>query len=93
MHNITKLLLALIATNVAFATFLFTWVKDSDMQGLRKKGPDRFVDLCYFSTVSFSTAGYGDIYPLTTRAKLSVAAFLIFVNITAIYGIYNAIVN
>lgn len=87
-----KLLLALILTNLIFASVMFSWVTDSDMTGLRKGGPDRLIDLLYFSIVSFSTAGYGDIAPKSSRAKLTVSSYLMFVNITAIYGIYSALV-
>jgi hypothetical protein len=91
--DLIKLILALFLTNIGFAAFLFGWVTDNDIGGLRKSGIDRFVDLFYFSIVSFSTAGYGDISPKTTRAKMSVSSFLVFVNIAAIYGIYNALIS
>lgn len=90
---LVKVIVALIVTNIAFATMLFTWVTDNDFTGLRKNGPDRFADLFYFSIVSFSTAGYGDISPKSTRARMIVSLFLLFVNITAIYGIYNALAS
>jgi hypothetical protein len=91
--DLIKLITALFVTNVGFAAFLFGWASDNDISGLRKGGIDRFVDLLYFSIVSFSTAGYGDISPKSTRAKISVSSFLIFVNIAAIYGIYNALIS
>ncbi|BAT22418.1 hypothetical protein [Yellowstone lake phycodnavirus 2] len=92
-HNFFKLLVALIVTNLSFAGVMHSWVTDSDMSGLRKGSTDRFVDLLYFSIVSFSTTGYGDIAPKSTRAKMAVCLFLMFVNIAAIYGIYNALVT
>ena len=91
--NLFKLLLALIVTNLIFASVMFSWVTDGDMTGLRKGGSDRFIDLLYFSIVSFSTAGYGDIAPKSTRAKLSVSSYLMFVNIAAIYGFYTALIT
>jgi len=93
IENIIKLVIAIIVTNVVFASMLFTWVTDNDFIGLRKDGPGRYVDLFYFSIVSFSTAGYGDISPKSTRAKLAVSSFLLFVNITAIYGLYSALIT
>ena len=90
--NFLKLLLALLVTNIVFASVMFSWITDDDMSGLRKTKTDRFIDLLYFSIVSFSTAGYGDIAPKSTRAKLSVSSYLMFVNIAAIYGIYTAMV-
>jgi Ion channel len=88
-----KLVAALLATNIAFAGCLFPWVTDNDFTGLRKNGSERFADLFYFSVASFSTAGYGDIAPKTTRAKMAVSFFLLFVNIAALYGIYNALTS
>jgi len=88
-----KLLVALIMTNLLFAIFLFPWVTDEDFNGLRKKGSQRFVDLFYFSIVSFSTAGYGDISPKSSRAKMIVSTYLMFVNITGIYGFYSAFIS
>lgn len=90
--NFLKLLLALLITNIIFAGVMFSWITDDDMSGLRKGGSDRFIDLLYFSIVSFSTAGYGDIAPKSTRAKLTVSSYLMFVNIAAIYGIYSALI-
>lgn len=90
--NFLKLLLALLVTNIVFASVMFSWITDDDMSGLRKTKTDRFIDLLYFSIVSFSTAGYGDIAPKSTRAKLTVSSYLMFVNIAAIYGIYTAMV-
>ena len=90
--NFLKLVLALLVTNIVFASVMFSWITDDDMSGLRKTKTDRFIDLLYFSIVSFSTAGYGDIAPKSTRAKLAVSSYLMFVNIAAIYGIYTAMV-
>ena len=86
-----QVVLALIATVVGFAAGVYPWMTDEDFNGLRKDGIDRFVDLVYFSIVSFSTAGYGDISPKSTRARILVSLYLLFVNITAIYGLYTAL--
>jgi hypothetical protein len=91
--QLTQLITALLLTNFAFASMLYPWVTDDDFTGLRKKGSGRFVDLIYFSIVSFSTAGYGDISPKSTRARLTVSLYLLFVNITAIYGFYSAFIS
>lgn len=93
LANLAKLIVALIITNICFAIAMYNWVTDEDMRGLRKKKSERFADLFYFSVVSFSTAGYGDISAKSTRAKIAVSLFLLFVNVAAIYGIYNAIVT
>ncbi len=88
-----QVVLALLATVIGFAAGLYPWMTDEDFTGLRKDGIERFVDLVYFSIVSFSTAGYGDISPKSTRARIVVSMYLLFVNITAIYGIYNALAS
>jgi uncharacterized protein YacL len=92
LRKLITLVFALLFTTVGFASVVFPWASDDDFNGLRKGGIERFIDLVYFTIVSFSTAGYGDISPKSTRAKLLVSTFLLFVNITAIYGIYNALI-
>jgi hypothetical protein len=89
--NLFLLIVALLITNLIFASFLMSWVTDDDMNGLRKPTTERYTDLVYFSIVSFSTAGYGDISPKSSRAKIAISTYLMFVNIAAVYGIYNAI--
>lgn len=93
MHyeNTLIVFLALLFTNVAFATSVYPWATDGDFVGLSPKGLGRFTDLVYFSVASFSTAGYGDIYPKSQRARIMVSFFLLIIQVTIVYGIYQAI--
>jgi membrane-bound metal-dependent hydrolase YbcI (DUF457 family) len=93
LMNVIILVLVLLSTTIGFSSMLYPWVTDKDFTGLRKDPVDRFIDLNYFSIVSFSTAGYGDIAPSSSRARIAVSLFLLFVNIAAIVGIYNAVVK
>jgi voltage-gated potassium channel Kch len=42
------------------------------------KGARTFTDHLYFSTVTLTSVGYGDMVPQTQRAKLFVTAYIIF---------------
>ena len=93
LSSFLKLFLALISTVFFFAVAVYPWASDDDFNGLRKNGDERFLDLVYFAVVSFSTAGYGDISPKSSRAKIMTSSFLLFVNIAAIYGMYSALIK
>jgi voltage-gated potassium channel len=41
-------------------------------------GAKSYIDHLYFSTVTLASVGYGDMVPKTRRAKLLVAAYIIF---------------
>src|SRR5690242_796049 len=67
----------MVATAILALTVLLVWV---DRDGYRDNGnpgqPIDLVDAIYYSTVTLSTTGYGDIAPYTNGARL-VNAFLI----------------
>ena len=44
------------------------------IQGRPAKLPGKFVRMLYFSAVTITTLGYGDIVPLTTRARILIIA-------------------
>jgi voltage-gated potassium channel len=58
-----------------FAVVLLFWF---DRDGLRDNADDHlsFIDIVYFSVVTVTTVGYGDITPVTTRARLIDAALV-----------------
>ena len=66
---------AMVAAGLVFLAFLLLWF---DRAGLRDNidGHMSVVDVIYFTMITVSTVGYGDIVPVTERARL-IDAFLI----------------
>lgn len=50
---------------------LATYIKVHD--GMNETLDGRFVRMLYFSAVTITTLGYGDIVPITNRARLAIA--------------------
>src|SRR5690242_20022379 len=66
---------AAVAAGLVFLAFALLWF---DRGGLRDNidGHMSVVDVIYFTMITVSTVGYGDIIPVTERARL-IDAFLI----------------
>jgi len=86
---LTTLIIAILASVLFFTLFLQTWVTDEDFNGLSKDPIKRFVDLFYFVVACFSTAGFGDIYAKSSRARMCVATYMLAVNVTAVTSFYQ----
>lgn len=73
VHKLVARLLLVFAV-VALLTAVLWW----DRGGLRDQidGQISFVDVVYFTAVSVTTVGYGDIVPVSDRARLLDAAFV-----------------
>ncbi len=72
----TQILLALLVLCIGFAAVLYPWVTDDDISNLPKNPIDRFLSLVYFSVTTFTSTGYGDIAPKSTRAKMILTAYM-----------------
>ena len=60
----------IILTVVLFIMINYFFINDStDWEGI-KSNKMTLLDCAYFTTVTFSTVGYGDITPKSKRAKL-----------------------
>lgn len=79
------ILLALFALCVMFAVALYPWVTDDDISNLPKNPVDRFLSLVYFSVTTFTSTGYGDIAPKSTRAKMVLTAYMASVFAIVLY--------
>jgi voltage-gated potassium channel len=69
---------------VAFLCVLAFFVLYLDRDGLRdstKSTPMSIADLIYFTMVTVATVGYGDIVPVTARARLIDAFFIVPIRI------------
>lgn len=54
---------------IFFAVFLIFWVDRAGLQD-QLDGEVSFADVVYFSMITITTVGYGDIVPVTPRARL-----------------------
>ena len=72
----TGLVLLLCST---FAIFLYSWVEESDFKGLPSDPTEKFYSLFYYACTTFTTTGYGDIVPISRRAKLVAALYMIMI--------------
>jgi uncharacterized membrane protein YkvI len=89
--DISKLIVYVILCVLAFTTFLYSWATDDDFHGLPKKREERLPTLFYFSMSTISSIGYGDVYPKSVRARMSVVAFMLFAYISSIVGFMTLI--
>ena len=63
----------LFGTLFVFSSIIYLFInKHSDWHGLTQDsdGDISFLDSCYYTLVTFSTIGYGDITPKSNRAKI-----------------------
>lgn len=74
-----------------FTIFLNTWVTKDDIQNLPDDPKERLPTLFYFSTVTLTTVGYGDIYPKSIRARMAVTLFIIFSYVASVVGFMTLI--
>jgi hypothetical protein len=51
-----------------------------------------YIDISYFVVVSFSTIGYGDIYPIKVASRLVVAVLLV-INITIMSNFLSELIE
>jgi len=65
--------------NAVFATFLYAWANESDFKGVPSEETDKFYALFYYACTTFTTTGYGDIVPISRRARLVTALYMIMV--------------
>lgn len=91
MARVSDIIFIILSTVIVYTIFLYTWVTDQDMTGLPKKPMDRFNALAYFSTSTLSSIGYGDIVPVSNRARFAVSGFMIFTYIASIIGLAQTI--
>ena len=91
-EKLARTICANVTTLVLFAIITALSTTPDEFNGLADKKDhdlDTFTDLLYFNAVSFTTTGFGDIYPKSKRAKLLVSLFLLSVNTMLLYGLYT----
>lgn len=71
--KIFEILIGVFLINLTFATLAYIFLYNEISNATT------YIDFFYFSVVSLSTAGYGDMAAITPRAKLSVSLYLLLV--------------
>ena len=72
--------------------YMATWIYDRDPFANIRTEPS-FLDFLYFSVVTITTLGYGDIHPLSTRARI-LACLEVVLGVgwlTIVFGVIAAI--
>lgn len=91
MVNVSSVVFYVLLCITVFTLFLNTWVTKDDIENLPDKPNERLPTLFYFSTVTMSTIGYGDVYPKSIRARMAVTVFILFSYIASIVGFMTLI--
>ena len=89
--DISKVFIYVVLCITLFTLFLHAWVTKDDIQNLPEDPNERLSTLFYFSTVTISTIGYGDVYPKSVRARMAVTIFIIFSYVASIVGFMTLI--
>ena len=72
-HKIWQILIGAFILNFIFALLSYNLLYGEISNAVN------LIDFFYFGMVSLSTAGYGDMAPITTKAKLCVSMYLLFI--------------
>jgi CBS domain containing-hemolysin-like protein len=89
--DISKVFIYVVLCITLFTLFLHAWVTKDDIQNLPDDPKERLPTLFYFSTVTISSIGYGDVYPKSVRARMAVTVFIIFAYVASIVGFMTLI--
>lgn len=63
--------------NISFIIFLFLFATDKDFSDLSNDPYERFVGIMYFVMTTLTTVGYGDILPISPRARIIIVLYMI----------------
>lgn len=76
MVSFVRVFTLLMGVTIVFAAALYPWVTDDDISNLPKNPFERFVSLVYFSVTTFTSTGYGDITPKSTKARVAITIYM-----------------
>jgi tetrahydromethanopterin S-methyltransferase subunit E len=72
LFKIFQIIIGVCILNLIFGTFSYFF-----LYGEISNAKD-YIDYIYFGSVSLSTAGYGDMAPTTSKARIVVSVYLLF---------------
>ena len=72
--------------NLLFASFLYTWVTENDIENLPKEPLDRFLTLFFIAITSFTTIGFGEYGNVMIKSK-KIKLIITFYILLAISGV------
>ena len=83
-HQLFVYLVVLLIINVILALFFYSWVTDADFSGLPPKDPSkrfdsRLIALFYYNSITLSTLGYGDVVPISDRARIFIGIYVVLI--------------
>lgn len=55
--------------NILFASFLYAWVTDEDIENLPKDSLNRFLSLFFYAFTSFTTIGFGEYGRVRVKSR------------------------
>lgn len=82
--NFATLFVSVLIINLVIAGFLFTWATDDDFTNLSKNPAQRYIELVYFCVTTFTTTGYGDVVPVSLRARITMTFTMLVVFTTLV---------
>ncbi len=80
LREVMTVFTAALLINIIFASFLFTWVTEEDIENLPKDPLNRFLTLFFFSVTSFTTIGFGEYGAVkvhSLRLKIIVTIYIL----------------
>lgn len=79
IKEVIKCILFILCFNIIFSIYLFLWTTNDDLNNIPEDSLDRFISLFYYSVTTFTTTGYGDIYPKSNRMKIIMSFYMIII--------------
>lgn len=87
LSEMYKVISVAVVTNLIFASLLFVWVTDEDIEELPTNPFDKFLTLFTFGLATFTTSGFVNTNAKSRRLKIVSALYVILV-ISGLLGFF-----
>jgi hypothetical protein len=68
-EEVLKVFTTILVVNLLFATLLYPWVTDEDIENLPTDPVDRWLTLFFFGVTSFATIGFGEFGSVRVKSR------------------------